>query len=174
MKNIIVLFTIFLLINECRAQEYFESEEEFKKQYELNIKKTRLDGVYIPADLEEAFEELQNLSTPEDIQKFKNGPENIVARKLHFGLGRWMAVNWKFYSGSRLSHLLKGKGLLSPDHMSQFMIIAFHRKLNNIPLEEDELILLLKEKRMDELSDQISRTKLLKEETRPIPKDGNN
>lgn len=105
-------------------------------------------GVYIPKDLDDAFKELSDLSSPESLQKFKLSDEMTAAKKLHFGLGRWIIYNWNFYEGSRFSHYLKQKGLSHPDDMAKFVMICFHRHLNNKPLEEEELIKVLVDERM--------------------------
>lgn len=113
-------------------------EVEFNKQYEKNIKKERLFGVYIPRDMEDAFVELERLSDKVSIDKFRSADEDDVATKLHFGLGNWMIVNWRFYEGSRFSHYLKLMGVSHPDDMAQFTIVSWHRKLNGKPLEMEE------------------------------------
>jgi len=122
------------------AQEIYNTEEEFLIQYQKDIKQSHLDGVYIPANIEEAFEDLVKLSENEGIEKFAAADIDKAAPKLHFGLGRWMAVNWKFYTGSRLSHILKGKGLKAPDAMIQYMLYAFHAHLNGQAFSEAKVI----------------------------------
>lgn len=168
MKKLFVCCFVLFMTNICFGQETFSSDEEFERQYKISIKKTHLDGVYIPATLEEAFDELKKLSTEEALNKFKSGPELVVAKKLHFGIGRWMAVNWKFYTGSRLSHLLKEKGIQSPDNMSQYMIRAFHRYLNDVDSDESDLIAELKLAREKEMKPVLEKQELIKEETKPI------
>lgn len=136
------LLSICLLISssvEVVAQEVVDSfDVAFNKQYQQNIKKERINGVYIPKDLEDAFIELERLSDMEAVMKFRNAPEEVVARKLHFGLGKWMVVNWNFYDGSRFSHYLRTMGISHPDDMAQFTIVSWHRHLNGRDLEMKE------------------------------------
>jgi hypothetical protein len=120
------------------AQTPGDFEKERNAQYERNIKKERINGVYIPKDLMEAFDELISLSDKESIEKFTHASEDTIARKLHFGLGRWMNYNWKFYEGSRFSHYLKQLGVSHPDDMVQFVIVSFHRHLNQKDLRLEE------------------------------------
>lgn len=120
------------------AQVVDSFETEFNKQYEQNIRKERINGVYIPKDMEDAFIELERLSDKEAVMKFRNAPEEVVARKLHFGLGKWMIVNWNFYDGSRFSHYLRSMGVSHPDDMAQFTIVSWHRQLNGKALELKE------------------------------------
>ena len=141
-----LLFLTFCLIlssiivqAQVMAIEDSEAAKAYEKEYQANIKLSKLNGVYIPSSLDEAYNRLKKLSPPASIAKFGQGEEKVVAEKLHFGIGRWMIVNWNFYGGSRLSHLLKKKGVKHPDDMAQFILRTFHRKLNNKPLEEESL-----------------------------------
>jgi len=145
------LFTklIFLLLclgfanaglGQAMAKENSEAAKAFEKEYKKNIKLSKINDVYIPKTLGEAHRRLEKLSPPNSIAKFKMGEEKMVAEKLHFGIGRWMIVNWNFYGGSRISHLVKEKGVLHPDDMAQFILRTFHRKLNDKPLDEETLI----------------------------------
>lgn len=115
-------------------------EVKFNKKYLENIQKSRINGVYIPRDMDDACKELTELSSEESIEKFKNAEEMMVVQKLHFGLGRWMIYNWNFYDGSRFSHYLKEKGLSHPDDMAKFVMICYHRMLNEKDPEEEYLI----------------------------------
>jgi hypothetical protein len=124
-------FSLVLGITPGIAQPESRQEQVYDSVYARRIMMTELDGVYIPKDLFDAFAELERLSTAADIQKFKTAPEEIVRTRLHFGLGRWMIVNWGFYDGSRLSHFLKEKGLLHPDDMARVILVCFHRHLNH-------------------------------------------
>lgn len=147
-KTFLSLSTVFLLHFAVYGQDF---EKEMEIQYQENIKKEYIKDKYIPTDIDDAIVEILRLSDPESIAKFKAGEENEVARKLHFGLGRWMIVNWNFYEGSRMSHYLKMKGLSHPDDMAQAIIIAFHRHLNGLPLNLDQLINHLQQKRLEVL-----------------------
>jgi len=115
--------------------------------YQSNIKKSRLYGVYIPKDIDDAVLELEKLSSPEAQKKFRLAEENLVAQKLRFGIGRWMEYNWNFEEGSRLSHLLREKGINHSDDMVHFMLIIFHRHLNKKDLNIDILANEIIEKR---------------------------
>jgi len=120
------------------------------------------------------MEELKSLSDEASLKKFAQAPIEEVAEKLHFGIGRWMMVNWQFYTGSRISHLLKGKGVLTPDAMAQYMIRQFHAFLNNAELNEEELIKKVNERHEAEMKKRKEDSKIIKTETRKIPKSGKN
>ncbi len=137
-----------LLAQENDEKTPPDTKAEIEKEYQRNIKKPVINGVYIPVDVEDAMKELEKLSPAQSLEKFKNAPENTVAEKLHFGLGRWMIYNWNFYYGSRLEYYLKKLGISHPDDMADFLIISFHRYLNKKPLDSLNLAKIFHDKRM--------------------------
>lgn len=173
--KIVLISLSFLLIQTVSAQFKDSSDPSqnmatdkisFQKQYEKNIRKTRIDGVYIPADLEEAFEELSTLAAKEGIAKFKSAPEEIISRKLHFGLGRWISINWNLEEGSRYEYYLKNLGLVNVDDMVQFTIVSWHRHLLNKNLEVKERVDHYKKIQEKRLADRLERAEVLKTEIR--------
>jgi len=108
--------------------------------YNANIKKTKLYGVYIPRDPEDAVQQLMLLTTPESREPLKKADEETIAKKLHFGLGRWMEYNWNFEEGSRLSHYFRSKGLRYTEDMTRCMLILFHRYVCGKPADLETLL----------------------------------
>ncbi len=147
-----------------------ETESEFDKAYAWRIRQENLDGVYIPKDLTEAFLELNRLTEKSSREKYRNAPEEEATHRLFFSLGRWITTNWSFYEGSRLSEFLRKLGLHHPDDMALFIMITWHRSLNQSPLEVKNLVDSLEAKRKEELKEYLERGTLLKEETRPKEK----
>ena len=146
--SLLMMFVFSTL--SLQAQEFPNTEAEFKSTYKKNIKKSRINGVYIPKDMDDAFGELDNLSTKESKMKFKSGTEDVVADKLQRAIGQWMIVNWNFYEGSRMSHYLKNMGVSIPDDMSQFIIVSYYRHLKGAPLELEQRAQSIFEKRKEE------------------------
>lgn len=147
MKLIYILGFIVICFAPSFAQSNTEAEE-FEKQYQYNIKQSRIDGTYIPTDLDDALKEIRNLSPEEGLSSFAQiADEREAARKIHFGLGRWIIVNWNFYDGSRLSHKLKEDGVLHPDDMAHYIIVMLHRELNNKERNPEPIIKELAEER---------------------------
>lgn len=151
------LFTLLISLASLSLFSQPDYEKEFLAEYERRISQEYLDDVYIPADLEDAIEQIKKLADPDIVAEFKAAPEDIIAVKLHFGLGKWMMVNWGFYEGSRLSHHLKSKGVSFPDDMAQLIIISFHRHLNGVPLDTETLAAAYTEKRYLEQQKRITR-----------------
>lgn len=146
------------------AQEPANNDAEFKQNYEWRVKQEYLLDVYIPKDLGDAFIQLNKLIDPESKAVFKGLAEEEASHKLHFSFGRWIMVNWGFYEGSRLSHLIKEMGISYPDDMAQFLIICYHRFLNKKELKAKELVAVYKEKVNARKLERIKKGKVLHEE----------
>jgi len=169
--SILILSMFISLSSYSQGEAVFpKGEKGYEAQYQRNIKKSRINGVYIPANLEEAFKELDDLSPEQSKVKFTNAPEEIIAKKLHFGLGRWISVYWNFIEGSRYVEYLRQLGITDPDHMIQFTIVSYHRYKNNSPLNVEaqvEAYKILREEKRQEL---LNRRELIHQEKRPISK----
>ena len=144
MIKILTLLCISVSIYSQESQNKFLSKDSL---YNENIKKSRLYNVYIPRDIDDALTKLMELTTEEARKPLLNIDEATMAKKLYFGLGRWMEYNWNFEEGSRFSHYLRQKGLIYAEDMTKFMLIIFHRHLKQSPLNIDDLIKKMAEER---------------------------
>ena len=148
LKSILILFILSTLSTVIYAQEQPKrqispkdtipislSEKRFMEKYERNIKKSRINGVYIPVDLKDAFNELTALSSKESLDKFKYADTDFVVRRLHYGIGRWITVNWNLYDGSRIGHHLKTYGVTHPGDQVKFLLTTYHNHLNSKDLD---------------------------------------
>ena len=134
MKNLVLSFLLTLATTHAYSQK-----SNFEKQYQERITKEVINGVYIPQDLAECFQELNKKTSEESRRKFKAMPEAEAATKLHFSLGRWIWYNWSLFEGSRLSVYLNKVGVHHPEDMAKLIIISYHRYLNKKPLEVKSL-----------------------------------
>ncbi len=166
-----VVFFLLTVVGSAIGQT---TQEEIAAQYEAayqkRISKEYLNRVYIPMDLADAFNQLNNLIDDNSKKKFKAVGEMEAARKLHFSLGRWIIHNWGFYDGSRFSHYLKGLGLTYPDDMARFVIITYHRNLTTGKLEVKQLLEAMLKDREEEHQAKMKQGEVLFEETRILPK----
>lgn len=127
------------------------SEKRFMEKYERNIKKARINGVYIPVDLMDAFNELTALSSKESLDKFKYADTDFVVKRLHYGIGRWITVNWNLYDGSRIGHHLKTYGVTHPDDQVRFLLTTYHNHLNSKDLDVETIAAKILAERTREL-----------------------
>lgn len=174
-----IRFILFFLVscsatslNPLTAQQYDPpaNDQEFERQYQERIKKDRLNGIYIPKNLDDALTQLDKLSSPESKIKFKSIPEDSICLIMHNRLGQWMIVNWSFYEGSRLSYYLRSAGVTFPDDMADFLLLSFHRHLHGKPVVIKDMAIYFREKRKQEWKNEVQEGEVLKEETRQRPK----
>lgn len=148
----------------AQIEKPVETEEEFQKNYDWRIRQERLDGVYIPRDLVNSFEELNRLIDAGAKQRFKQAPEEEAVRKLYFSFGRWVIQKWGFYEGSRLSHYLRNLGVFHPEDMAHVVIVSYHRYLNKTPLELKAQVQTIQEIRKKENEERLKKSTILHEE----------
>jgi len=132
-KKLLVCFSFLSMAWLCAAQ----TPAEFDANYAKRIRQEMINGVYIPVDLNDAFSELNRLSDAKGIASFKNAPDSMIAKN-HFGLIKWVQLNWGLDEGSRISHYLKGKGISVPDDMARIIVVTYHHYLNGKPLMLEE------------------------------------
>lgn len=147
-----------------------DTEEEFQRRYQERIKKDQLNGVYIPKNLDEAIAELYKWTDETLRQRIRALPEDSVCIRLHSKLGQRMIFDWSFYEGSRLSHYLRSAGVTYPDDMADFLLLAFHRRLNNRPVEVRQLATYFKEKRKKEWQERLKKGEVIHQEVRKRPR----
>lgn len=125
-----------------------EYESQFNEKYQENIEKEYLYGRYIPANVEEAIEEVDKLLADEVRKRFLSLPDSLAGPKGVNSLGPWFLRNWNLYDGSRLSHYMKTeKSLSHPVDMVYYILTRYYRDQNNIPYDEDELLSYIQERR---------------------------
>ena len=145
-------------------------EVEYLKEYNKRVAKDSLFGVYIPKDVPDAFKQLDKLIDDASRKKFKRYSEDSVKVFGLRSLGKWMIINWSFYEGSRLVANLKTRGLYHPQDMALFLVVGYYRKLNNLPLEEDERIAQYNKIRQDAYKAEKKKGKVISETIIKKPK----
>ena len=134
--------------------------------FTYRIKQEKINGVYIPKNLDDAMLQLDKLISPDAQAKVRVVPEDSACMRLHHRMGQWMILNWGFYGGSRLSHYLRSAGVTFPDDMADFLILAYHRRQNTRPIGIKELAIEFKERRKQEYQDKMKKGKVIHEEVR--------
>jgi hypothetical protein len=150
LSRVVIGLLLFSGINEKSYSQESPRENGFRSKdslYNANIQKSKLYGVYIPRDISDAMNRLDELTDLPAREKLKKIDEKTMARKLFFGLGRWIEYNWNFQEGSRMSHLLRKKGLTHTEDMTYTLLVLYHRHICAKPLESDVLIKQVAEER---------------------------
>ena len=65
--------------------------------------------IHSPKDLDEAISELLRIVPAEDLEKFKDTPENRISGKVHFGIGMWMRGKWRLWVSPNYANFSKRK-----------------------------------------------------------------
>lgn len=126
MKKIFVILFICTLLGAIRP--FFASDNDLFLIHPSDFICEQFDEP-IPSSLGEAFERLNTILEPEDIELIKNSEfDDLIL--FHMGLGMWIRNNWIFPEHSEMRRLLRGFAHLD-DH-SQFIIEAYHHYLNNV------------------------------------------
>lgn len=171
---VLLSMALTIALNAQKSENPPGSEDAIEAEYQKRIKKEYLAGVYIPKDLADCFIQLNKLIDDQSKAKFKSAPEEVVAKKLHFSLGRWMMVNWSLYRGSRLSAYLKNVGVHFPDDMARFIIISYHRNLNRSELKIKEQVEYYQEYRKKKFDEEREAGEVIFEQKKKLtepPKD---
>ena len=159
MKFLIILGFLNLIVITCNSQS--QEELEYMKNYEKRITLNRIDDVYIPMDTEDAMKELDRLTEEEARKKIITVPEDSIASKLHFSLGRWMLIHWGMEAGSRISHYYKLKGISTNDDKIDLLIRCFYRHIAGQALDEEKLIKHYLDKQAEEMKIRKSKAKVI-------------
>lgn len=158
-------YLLSLLFLFCASTSFAQKSptvvDKHEVAYKKLIRKQFINDVYIPKDLFDAFAQLDRLMDKETRANFQLLPEERAGRK--FYLIMWMVNNWNFYEGSRLSHYIRNIGITHPESMAHFVIVTYHRQLNDKDLNIKERVEFYTKKSEDLKK---KRQKILKEETR--------
>ena len=102
--------------------------------------KDTIDGVYIPKNIEDCFEQIDSFWDDSTKTQVKNWSEDEFSANAHFGIGMWMRNNWRLWGGSRLSKYFNDLGIYHPDDMSGIILDSYHRYLTGREINLDEQI----------------------------------
>ena len=79
--------------------------------YEQRVRRERLNGHYIPYDINDAMRELEDITSTTSQNAYAEREEDFVVHKLYFSFGRWLGLNWSLYEGSRMSAYFRDLGV---------------------------------------------------------------
>lgn len=144
-----VLMTVCCMSETWGQQDSLTIEEKIMQEYQKRIRKSHINGFYIPVDLDDALRMLDEIVDEQGKRKFMSQEEDYAVSNVFFSFGRWINVNWGIEGGSRLTVALNKLGLDHPDDMVYFLMHSFYRHLKNQDLESEDLIRKIVEKRRE-------------------------
>lgn len=116
-----------------------------EETYKERVKQDKLDGMYIPRDLYDAFRVLDELMDEDARKTFMAFSDEEVDRKTHGSLGVWLENKWSMSEGSRLSEYFRKMKVPHYDYMIGIIITSYHRHLHGKDLKVKEQVLHFRE-----------------------------
>jgi len=132
------------------------------KEYERRTKLTRIDGKYIPKDLNDALMELDKIMEDGAKKKFQAYSEEDARTKTHFSFGKYINARWSIQEGSRLTAWFQKCKIYNFDDMIDCVITTYHRKLNDKPIQFEKLANYYYKKQM-EVTEKLKKEKALRD-----------
>ena len=101
-----------------------------------------INGYYIPKDIEDTYKQIYIIFDSSRIAEFINisGEEKAISIE-HFGLGLNLRSTWKLGASRLNMYFTKNYGIHNHDLISSFILTYWYRRLKNIPLKLNEIIL---------------------------------
>ena len=132
MKQLMVLtFAIFISFSAT-------AQKMDKLQRRLCLVSEKINGVYIPINIDDAISVLDTLFKGE-VKSLanKSSSESDFTGRTHLGLGMWLRNNWGLWGGSRLSVYFNDMKIFHPDDMSGIILHSYYRhvKGQNLDIE---------------------------------------
>lgn len=122
-KTMVVTIIALLLCVSSVAQEKVSSQRDYRYIAD------RIDGVYIPKDIDEAVDSLDVIISFDDKRYITDSLSLDAFRtRCHHGLGMWLRNNWGLWGGSRLQRYFLDKNVTHPDDMSDEILKAYYKK----------------------------------------------
>ena len=125
-----LLITIyFILIPTFLFSQYIEMLE-----YEKRIRLDSINGIYIPANLDECINQINLFwsdSLKSEFKKIETNEEFVGKLYFEFDFINWIINNWSLELGSRLSVYFYDLGINNPKDMSIIIIKSYYRDLMN-------------------------------------------
>ena len=112
--------------------------------YQARVKQAKLDGMYIPFDLKDAFKELNQLMDEEALKTFMAFDDAEVDAKTHATLGAWLENKWSMSEGSRLSEYFRKMQVPHYDYMIGILIQSYHRHLHGKDIKLKDQVLFFR------------------------------
>lgn len=125
MRSISIILNLILTL--ILSGQNLQAQDNKSKEYLENIKRDSIDGVYIPIDLKDCFNQIDFFWTDSVKTEVREKTEDDFTIGAHFGIGLWMRNNWRLWTGSRLSRYFNDLGIIHPDDMSTIILTSYHR-----------------------------------------------
>lgn len=124
MKRFVIL-TLCIITGTC-----INAQKKFKTTRQIQASSAKINGIYIPRDVNDAVNVLDTLLTNEQKDTLKTLSYEDYMAGLHHGLGMKLRNDWGLWKDSRLSLYFVSSGISHPDKMSDYILLAFYHHLH--------------------------------------------
>lgn len=132
-----ILFLLFLTLLLCTSSAA-QKKVSYQRDYRYLVE--RIDGVYIPKDIDEAIDSLDVILSAED-KRYVADSLSLEDFCNDLGLGSGIRAMWGFWGGSRLQKYFNDRKVFNPDYMSYLILKAYYEtKLKGMTYSPEELI----------------------------------
>ena len=165
--NTILRNTILFFLMSLSAFAFSQNEPSSKESFDRRTRQKKIGQHYIPSDLNDAMKTLDGIIPEDSKEEYATQSEDFVVERLFFSFGRWLAINWGLYDGSRFSLYLQKLGVDQPDGQKELVMRAYHRYLNEQDLDVRDLVTRYKRQKFVQDSIRMSNAEVIKTYTRP-------
>ncbi len=128
------IIVTLLLCTSSAAQKKVSYQRDYRYLVD------RIDGNYIPKDINEAVDWLDTLLNEEDKSFFADSV-SLEDFSKDLSMGSWVRAIWGFWGGSRLQKYFNDRKVFNPDYMSYLILKAYYEtKLKGMTYSPEELI----------------------------------
>lgn len=131
-----------VIIKQEKNRAYMQLDTVYKSR----IKLSKIEGVYIPKDLNDCFKELDKLMEEEVRVTFKAFADEEADRRTHASIGKWLEHKWSLTEGSRLSDYFNKMKVPHPDYMVGIILTSYHRYLHKRDIKLKEQVEFFRKK----------------------------
>ena len=121
-EALVLVVALFMCVSSVAQQKV-----SYQRDYRYLV--DRIDGIFIPKDIDEAVDSLDTMISPEDKRYIADSLSlGAFCARCHHGLGMWLRNNWGLWGGSRLQRYFLDRNIIHPDDMSGVILKAYYKK----------------------------------------------
>ena len=125
-----IIILLFIILNSVGLKAQWVMADT------SHIRDIRINGVYIPKDIDDCFTELSQPEYSEIKSTLLKISEDKIESKFEGTADFWL--NWHFQDASRLTKYFNNLGIWYEKNMQAIILHSYYRKLHNIPIRFNE------------------------------------
>lgn len=134
--NKLLIITVFIISSSLIYADTLYIDDHILNP---SLDSISVTGYYIPEDIEDCIDELDQMLPEELSEEIKEKTEEELI-EYHFSLGVLLRTIWNLWGETRLAEYFRELEIFHPDDMSMIIITSYYRYLHDQPLKLDEQI----------------------------------